>query len=233
MFLCSKLLFYAIVTHLFTKIKIAQKLRFLSMVKTLFYLNLFWGIPDCLSSTYKYIKTEVGMEWSRFIRNLGTARFAIWGGWMNNETPFPLTFTVTDTEQSIFLTGHTLTRFNVLTRNVYAANQYMNVFLYHDFGTLLWKTRSNVFRPRIAIAQSFGWSKLNNIERHISADFNILDMRKGYFESGIVIEDIIRIGIFNMFFMGIGGGVYCAYGRSVKKPVEETLTPKIRLSASF
>ena len=35
MFLCSKLLFYAIVTHLFTKIKIAQKLRFLSMVKTL------------------------------------------------------------------------------------------------------------------------------------------------------------------------------------------------------
>ena len=39
MFLCSKLLFYAIVTHLFTKIKIAQKLRFLSMVKTLKFVG--------------------------------------------------------------------------------------------------------------------------------------------------------------------------------------------------
>jgi len=58
-------------------------------------------------------------------------------------------------------------------------------------------------------------------------------MRQGYFESGIIIEDIIRIKVFNMFFFGIGGGVYGAYGNCVQKPFEKTLTPKIRLSGSF
>ena len=198
-----------------------------------FYLNFFCGIPDCYDSKYQYIKTEAGIEWSKYIRNLGTTNFSIWGGWMNHETPFPLTFTVTDTEQSLFLLGYSLTHFNVLTRSVYAANQYLNVFLYHDFGTLLGKTQSKIFRPRIAIAQSFGWSKLNHPENHISADFKIIDMSRGYFESGIVIEDIIRLKIFNMFFFGIGGGVYGAYGGSVERSFEKTLTPKIRMTATF
>ena len=198
-----------------------------------FYLNFFWGIPDCFGSAYQYIKTEAGVERSWYIRNLGTATFSLWGGWMNHETPFPLTFTVTDTEQSLFINGYSRTRFNVLTHDVYAANRYLNVFLYHDFGTLLGKTRSKVFRPRIAIAYSFGWSQLNHSERHISNDFNILDMRHGYFENGLVMEDIIRFEIFNMFFFGLGGGVYGAYGGSVQKSFEKTLTPKIRLSATF
>jgi len=58
-------------------------------------------------------------------------------------------------------------------------------------------------------------------------------MRRGYFESGIVIEDLIRLELFNMFFLGIGGGVYGAYGGSVQKPFADTLSPKIRVSASF
>jgi hypothetical protein len=73
---------------------------------------------------------------------------------VNNGLPFPLLFTVTNTEQSLFLTSATDWRisFNVLPGDIYAANQYFNTFLYHDFGTLLGKTRSKVLRPRIAIA---------------------------------------------------------------------------------
>jgi hypothetical protein len=36
-----------------------------------------------------------------------------------------------------------------------------------------------------------------------------------------------------MFFFGFGGGVYGAYGNSVQKPFENTLTPKIRITATF
>jgi hypothetical protein len=144
-------------------------------------------------------------------------------------------FTITDVEQSLFHTRvpDSRIRFNALTGDLYASNQYLNVFLYHDFGTLLGKTRSKVFRPRIAVAGSFGWSKLNHPEYHVSADFNIFDMHRGYFENGLVIEDIIRIKTLNLFFFGIGGGVYGAYGGSVKKPFEKTLTPKIRVSVSL
>ena len=58
-------------------------------------------------------------------------------------------------------------------------------------------------------------------------------MNKGYLESGLIIEDIIRIEYLKMFFFGLGGGVYGAYGNSVQKPFENTLTPKIRITATF
>ena len=200
-----------------------------------FYINFFHAIPDCFGSTYQYLKIEAGIERRWYIRNLGTANFSIWAGWMDADTPIPLTFTVTDMEQSWLLTrgAKWQTSFQVLTGDLYASNRYCNAFLYHDFGTLLGKTRSKVFRPRIAVAQSFGWSKLNHKERHISADVDITDMRRNYFETGLVIEDIIRIEPFNMFFLGFGGGIYGAYGGSVQKPFEKTLTPKIRISTSF
>jgi len=195
-----------------------------------FFFNVRLGIANI-----HYIKAEAGVERCWYIRNLGTATFSLRGGWINKELPFPLLFTVTDTEQSLFLTtaANWRTSFNVLTNNLYASNQYFNTFLYHDFGTLLGKTNSKVFRPRIAIAQSFGWSKLNRPADHVSAQYQILDMHKGYFESGIVVEDILRLEIYKLFFFNIGGGVYAAYGGSVQKPFEKTLTPKIRLAASF
>ena len=224
--------------HREERVKMFKRTQHLFTKHPVVYLNLLTGIPNFFGSTYKYLKTEAGIERNWYIRNLGTVNFSLWGGWISHDVPFPLAFTVTDTEQSLFHTNFPDSRknFNVLTGDIYASNQYLNVFLYHDFGTLLYKTRSNVFRPRIALAQSFGWSKLNNQndkQLHYSPDFNILDMQQGYFESGIIIEDIIRVKIFNLFFFGLGGGVYGAYGNSVQKPFEKTLTPKIRLSGTF
>ena len=221
--------------HREERIKMFKRTRPAFTTRPIVYLNVFYGIPGCSGSAYQYLKTEAGIERNWYIRNLGTATISLWSGWMSHSVPFPLAFTVTETEQSLFHSRNpdSRKRFNVLTGDVYASNQYLNAFLYHDFGTLLGKTRSKVFRPRIAVAQSFGWSKLNSIESHISSGINILDMRQGYFESGVIVEDVIRIEFFNMFFFGIGGGVYGAYGNSVQKPFEKTLMPKIRLTASF
>jgi hypothetical protein len=198
------------------------------------YLDLFWGIPDCIGSKYAYFKTEASVERSWYIRNLGHVRFTVRGGWIDSDVPLPLTFALTNVEQSVFFIPLvSAARFNVLTGDVYSASHYLNAFLYHDFGTLLGKTRSKVFRPRISVAQSFGWSKLNRPELHASSELQILDMSKGYFESGLIIEDVIRIEYKKLIFIGFGGGVYGAYGNSVQKPFKDTLTPKIRISGSF
>ena len=221
--------------HREERIKMYRRTHALFTTHPIIYFNFFTGIPNVYGSKYNYIKLEAGAERSWHVRNLGTVTFSLWGGWMNNDVPFPMTFAVTDTEQSLFHTRFpdSRTSFNVLTGDVYAANQYFNAFLYHDFGTLLFKTQSTVFRPRIAVAQSLGWSKLNRPERHISPEINILDMQKGYFESGVMIEDVIRLELLKMFFFGIGGGVYGAYGGGVQKDFVKTLTPKVRVTMSF
>ena len=203
--------------------------------KPVLYFNFYYAIPECFGSKYKYLKAEAGVERRWYIRNFGTTNFSIWAGWMDADTPLPLTFTVTNMEQSAFLTEGAKWRssFHALTGDLYASNRYFNAFVYHDFGTLLCKTRSKVFRPRVAVAQSFGWSQLNHPERHSSGEVNISDMSRNYFETGLVIEDIIRTKPFNMFFLGLGGGIYGAYGGSVEKSFVKTLTPKIRISTSF
>ena len=222
--------------HREDRVKMFRRTHSVFTTQPVIHLNLFIGLPNVFGSAYRYIKTEIGAERSRYVRNLGTVTYALWGGWMNNTAPMPLTFAITDTERSLFhrrIPQDSRKSFNALTGDAYAANQYINAFLYHDFGTLLHKTQSKVFRPRIAVAQSFGWSKLNRTEQHISSEINILDMQKGYFESGFIIEDIIRLEVVKMFFFGIGGGVYGAYGGSVQQQFLKTLTPKIRISASF
>ena len=199
------------------------------------HLNVTVGIPDRCGSTFRYLKAEAGVERNWYIRNLGHAFFSIWGGWIDGYAPLPMAFTVTGSGQSLYLSANRDWRqsFNVLTGGIYSANRYLNFFLYHDFGTLLGKTQSKLFRPRIAVAQSFGWSKLDHPEQHFSADFDIFDMRRGYFESGIVVEEILRIELLKLCFIGIGGGIYGAYGGSVQRPFEQTLTPKIRLSINL
>ena len=221
--------------HREERIKLFRRTNATFTTQPVIFFNLFAGIPNVFGGVYRYVKTELGAERTWHVRGLGTVTYSLWGGWMSNDAPMPLTFAVTDTEQSLFHRHNnpdSRKSFNALTNEAYAANKYINAFLYHDFGTLLHKTQSKRFRPRIAVAQSFGWSKLDRTDRHVSAEINIADMQKGYFESGVMIEDIVRLEI-QFFFFGIGGGVYGAYGGSVEQPFVKTLTPKIRVSASF
>ncbi len=214
--------------------KLFRRTQTVFTTQPVIYLDLYWGIPDCFGGKYNYFKTEASIERSWYIRNIGHTRLALRGGWISADVSFPLTFTVTDTEQSLFFYPQwSAARFNVLTGDVYSSDQYFDIFLYHDFGTLLGKTRSKLFRPRISVAQSFGWSKMNRPELHASSELDILDMHKGYFESGLIIEDIIRIEFLHTFFLGLGGGVYGAYGNSVQRSFGNTLTPKIRITATF
>ena len=196
-----------------------------------FYLRYAMGIPSVFESAYHYQKVELGVQFSHFIRNFGRTRISLWGGVVSNHTPMMMLFTQSYIGRSIFLTEETKSRFNVIADQTYAANQYVNAFLYHDFGTLLHRIKSKVFRPRIAIAQSAGWSWLSHIQDHGGEPLS--DMRQGYFESGLVIEDLLRVNLLNVCFLGFGCGVYGAYGGSVDVPFEQTLTPMIRFSASF
>jgi hypothetical protein len=215
------------------RIKMFRKTMPVVTTSPVLYLNLAAGIPDCFDSRYRYYKAEMGIERTWFIRNFGYTTFSLWGGLTDGDAPLPLLFNMSYNQQSIFIGYDSRTRFNVLLGEVYSANRYVNAFLYHDFGRLLWKTRSRIFCPRIIVSQAAGLSMLENRDRHASESVPINDMRDGYFESGIIVEDLVRINLFNMMYLGVGGGVYGAYGGSVQKSFTETLTPKIRISATF
>ena len=196
-----------------------------------FYLKYGVGIPGAPKSGHYYQRVELGVQFDRFFRNFGRTSFSVWGGSVSKEVPVMMLFNQSYLYRSIFFNQESKSKFNVIVNQIYAANQYINGFLYHDFGSLLYKMKSKVFRPRFAIAQSAGWSWLSAPSEHGGTP--LYDMRKGYFETGIVIEDIIRLNWLNFCYAGLGGALYGSYGGSVESPFTQTLTPMIRLSFSF
>ena len=196
-----------------------------------FYLRYAFGFSSLFQSDYHYQRVELGVEFNRFFRNFGRTYFSLWGGGVSNHIPVLMIFNQSYLSRTIFFGEDSKSKFNVISNQIYASNGYVHCFLYHDFGSLLWKMKSNWFRPRFAIAQSAGCSWLSNLEEHGGTP--LMDMSRGYFESGVVVEDIIRLNYLNLFYFGFGGALYGAFGGSVATSLVQTFSPMIRLSISF
>jgi hypothetical protein len=58
-------------------------------------------------------------------------------------------------------------------------------------------------------------------------------MKKGYYESGIMINNIVRANYYNIAWLGLGGGVFMRYGPYAYKKQDKNLSFKVSISFSF
>ena len=108
---------------------------------------------------------------------------------MGSYRPFTL-----ETEQS----------FGTMRFNEFLSDQFAGLFIKQDFGKLLFKPRGK-FQPEIALVHNMGIGKLG-MTLH-NKDIEYQTMEKGYFESGLLINNIFRLQIFRY-----GVGVLYRYG---------------------
>jgi hypothetical protein len=83
------------------------------------------------------------------------------------------------------------------------SKEFLFLFFKQNFGSLLYKGKK--FRPELIFATNYGLGKLPNKEAHQGITFRTMD--KGYIESGILLNKIIR-----MDFTSLGFGCYYRYG---------------------
>ena len=57
-------------------------------------------------------------------------------------------------------------------------------------------------------------------------------MEKGLFESGIMIDQILRINYVNIAYLGIGGGIFYRYGPNRLPTQKENLAFKVSINFS-
>ncbi|MCP4552666.1 MAG: hypothetical protein GY834_11625 [Bacteroidetes bacterium] len=87
---------------------------------------------------------------------------------------------------------------------------------------------SKLSEPKISLLQSAGWGRNNQSE---VKQFKTFD--RGYFESGLSIENIIKINYRNFAYMGVGAGIFTSYGEHVSKNIADNLVFKVNLSVVF
>jgi hypothetical protein len=88
--------------------------------------------------------------------------------------------------------------------NEFLSDRFVALFIKQDFGKLLFKPRGS-FQPEIALVHNLGFGSLTGSTLHDNIDFKTLE--KGYFEGGLLINNIFHIQIFRY-----GIGVLYRYG---------------------
>jgi len=92
----------------------------------------------------------------------------------------------------------------------FVSDTYANVFLTHNFGKLLAQPKTSFFQPDISLVQSFGIGSLRQPDYHQKVTFQT--MERGFFETGVTIDNLLRVRVLKLFYLGAGTGVFRRWG---------------------
>lgn len=177
---------------------------------------------------YRFNKVSVGIEKTVTLKNLGKTNLLVEGGKLEGSVPYPYLF---QGNGSFTKDGYLFVRHTFQTMGLYEflSDEYVNVFLSHNFGSLLFKTEK--FRPEILVFTNVGYGALRDSSHHRDLDFKT--MEKGYYESGLMINNIIRANYFNVCYLGLGGGAFMRYGAYAYPKWEDNMAYKLSLTVTF
>ena len=186
------------------------------------YGNVFRGI-NWLNGNFEYIKLTASLADHFQIKWLGRFRYKLVGGMTGGQAPaFKL------------YNGHGSfgSRFNIYAPNSFAtmrfseftADRFVSFFLSQDFTAILFQR--DRFFPRVAWINNMGWGWLNDQDNHRGIYLQTFD--KGYFETGLVLDDLLRTLLFNYGF-----GVFYRYGPYGFQKFSNNVVYKLKISVNF
>lgn len=110
----------------------------------------------------------------------------------------------------------------------FLSDRYVNLFFSHNFGSLLFHIKK--FRPDITLNNNIGWGNLSNSNSQKLIEFKTKE--KGYFESGMQFDNILKINYVNLGYLGFGTGIFYRYGYYSNFNFKDNLAFKITMTYS-
>lgn len=147
------------------------------------------GFNQLMNGQYVYNRFDLKITKSIFTKYLGTTSFKIQAGFIDRDIPYPNLFNAIASFEPFAL--YSPGSFATMRMNEFAADRYAAIFCSHNFRKLLF--RSKYFSPEPELVTNIGIGSLAHPENHLLE--GIKSYKKGYFESGIVLNKLIRLGI--------------------------------------
>lgn len=185
-----------------------------------------------LDGTYNFGKAEFRFDYHFHIRGVGKTRFEIQSGKAWGTLPYPYLFNgkganeTSSLQSALYISNY----FQTMGLYEFASDQYAYLFIDHNFGRLT-GTRSPYFRPELSLVQHIGYGSLQHPGDHSGIFFK--SMERGFFESGLMLNNILRFKYLNILYYGIGAGVFYRYGPNALLRASDNLAFKVQLSLSF
>lgn len=173
-----------------------------------------------LNGEYNYTKIETKISNTIEIQGLGKTRLTLIGGIAWGDIPLVKLYNGHGSYQAFSL--ETENSFGTMRMGEFFADRFFSVFFKHQFEKSLLKTE--IFSPKFALAHNYGIASLNNKDFHTTAT-PVQSFDKGFYEAGIVINDILKPS-----FIGFGFGLFYRYGPYAFVKTADNFSYKLSLS---
>lgn len=194
----------------------------------LIYLSLRKGLKDIWQGEFNFQKIALSVEDNFRTRGFGKTSIRVEAGLANGKLPYNRLFAASGIGRG-FQFLEIDNSFQTMDIYEFLSDRFVHLFFEHNFETLLLKYKN--FKPEFSIVQNIGFGSLKNSDLHKGFDFKT--MEKGFFESGLRIDNLFRFNYLNIMYAGIGGGIYYRMGEYAFSTFEENLAYRFRLKLSF
>jgi Family of unknown function (DUF5686) len=167
------------------------------------------GIKDILNSDLNYTKLDINFQERFASRRFGTTSLSftatkIWGD-------VPYSYLVNGLGGANKRTNNfaTANLFQTMKLYEFTSDQQVSLIVKQNFGRFI-PSKSIYFQPELVISQGVSYGNLQNPNTHKSIDIQTLD--KGYFESGLTINKLLRIKYLDFMYITAGAGIFARYG---------------------
>ncbi len=162
------------------------------------------GIKGFLGGEFNYDRFDLKIRKTFNIKYLGKLTIQLNGGYVDQ--PIPVCNLYYAPASYRLITLYAPNSFGTMRNNEFLSNKYGSVYIYHDFGYLLFKGKK-WFHPEFALSQNIGFGWLDDKEKYSKNTINPKEMNLGYYESGLLINNLINLQIYS-----IGIGAFYRWG---------------------
>jgi len=185
------------------------------------------GLDGVLDGEFMFNKIELRLEESVYFKNLGESKIRLDAGLIDQPLPYGLLFTG-EGSNTRDLTVLVKNYFQTIGPYEFLSDRYVNLFFTHNFGSLLFHTGK--FKPMMTIVQNIGWGMLSNPGYHQQIEFKT--KKKGLYESGLQVDNLVKLNYLNVAYLGFGIGAYYRYGPYASAKAADNLAFKLSLAFS-
>lgn len=196
-----------------------------------FDLSVSRSIQGILDGEFTFTKAEAKFDYQFNWRGSARTTFQMAGGLLKGNAPYYNLFNGKGTNTGKFDLNSFIVPnyFQTMKSYEFTSDRYAYVFLTHDFGRIV-SARSKFFRPELSFHQNIGYGDLKNKELH---SIELQTIRKGFYESGLMVTNLLRFNYVNLGYLGVGGGIFYRYGAYAMPDQPKNIVGKINISFSL
>ncbi|MDD2565072.1 MAG: DUF5686 family protein [Salinivirgaceae bacterium] len=185
------------------------------------------GKTNYSSIISKYNKFTTSIDLIAYNGRVGQSNIRLEAGYIDQSIPYGMMFTGegSQNKQRKLVINNS---FQTMMPYEFLSNAYVHLFYSHNFGSLLIKGK--YFNPLFVVAHNCGWGTLKSPQ---DQDIEFRTKEKVFLESGLIIKQIIRFNILDLYYFGFGAGAFYRYGYYGFPDYKDNIAIKLAFSVTF